>query len=113
MGSNVYFANLRARDEHSSTVQKIRRLFDAAGFDRLIARDGRTAVKLHFGEREMILLSVRFSSGRLLTGYGSAAGNRFSQIRIRCISGAGQMPWTILRLQSCTGLPMLLRAHLS
>jgi uncharacterized Fe-S center protein len=51
MGSRVYFANLRARDEHASTASKVRRLFDAAGFPDCIVPLDRIAVKLHFGER--------------------------------------------------------------
>jgi uncharacterized Fe-S center protein len=51
MSSEVYFANLRARDERSSTASKVRRLFDAAGFSGLIRKGDHTAVKLHFGER--------------------------------------------------------------
>jgi uncharacterized Fe-S center protein len=50
MSSPVYFASLRARDENSSTVAKIKRLFDCAGFASLIKRRDRTAIKLHFGE---------------------------------------------------------------
>ena len=50
MGSPVYFASLRARDEHSNTVSKVKKLFDCAGFASLISRRDRTAIKLHFGE---------------------------------------------------------------
>jgi len=49
--ADVYFANLRARSHHESKVQKIRRLFDAAGFGETIRPDDLTAVKLHVGER--------------------------------------------------------------
>lgn len=51
MGSKVYFANLRSRDEHGSTINKVRRLFDAAGFPECIGKGDKTAIKLHFGER--------------------------------------------------------------
>lgn len=51
MGSKVYFANLRSRDEQGSTINKVRKLFDAAGFPACIRKGDRTAVKLHFGER--------------------------------------------------------------
>lgn len=50
MTGQVYFANLRSRDEHSSTVAKVRMLFDRAGFASLIAQEDRTAIKIHFGE---------------------------------------------------------------
>jgi uncharacterized Fe-S center protein len=50
MRSPVYFASLRARDEKTNTVAKIRKLFDDAGFDEIIAKRDRTAIKLHFGE---------------------------------------------------------------
>lgn len=49
--ADVYFANLRARSHHESKIQKIRRLFDAAGFDRVVRPGDLTAVKLHVGER--------------------------------------------------------------
>jgi uncharacterized Fe-S center protein len=50
MGSPVYFASLRARDEKTSTVAKIKNLFEQAGFDSIIAKRDLTAIKLHFGE---------------------------------------------------------------
>jgi uncharacterized protein len=46
----VYFASLRARDPHDSTVSKVGRLFDAAGFSGCIGKNALTAIKLHFGE---------------------------------------------------------------
>jgi uncharacterized Fe-S center protein len=46
----VYFTNLRARDPRDSTVSKVGRLFDAAGFSGCIRKNGLTAIKLHFGE---------------------------------------------------------------
>jgi uncharacterized Fe-S center protein len=49
--ADVYFANLRARSHHESKVEKIRRLFDAAGFGEVVRPDDLTAVKLHAGER--------------------------------------------------------------
>lgn len=51
MPSKVYFVNLRARTDKSSKIEKIKRLFDQAGFDKLIEPGDLTAVKLHFGER--------------------------------------------------------------
>ncbi|HQN91288.1 MAG TPA: DUF362 domain-containing protein [Methanoculleus sp.] len=49
--ADVYFANLRARGPGESKIEKIRRLFDAAGFDRVVRHDDLTAIKLHVGER--------------------------------------------------------------
>jgi uncharacterized Fe-S center protein len=49
--ADVYFANLRARSHHESKSEKIRRLFDAAGFAEVVQPGDLTAVKLHAGER--------------------------------------------------------------
>ena len=49
--ADVYFAALRARGPHESKTAKIRRLFDAAGFDAAIRPGDLAAVKLHVGER--------------------------------------------------------------
>ncbi len=46
----VYFAGLRSRDEHSSTVAKVRLLFERAGFGSLFSAGDTVAIKLHFGE---------------------------------------------------------------
>jgi uncharacterized Fe-S center protein len=51
MKSAVYFTSLRAHSDHESTTAKVQRLFDRAGFVDVIAKDDRTAIKLHFGER--------------------------------------------------------------
>lgn len=50
MKSPVYFASLRAFSERESTTEKMKRLFDRAGFSGCIRPADRTAVKLHFGE---------------------------------------------------------------
>jgi uncharacterized protein len=50
MKSPVYFASLRALSENESTIAKVQRLFDHAGFTGLIAPHDKTAIKLHFGE---------------------------------------------------------------
>lgn len=50
MASSVYFANLRSRDEKTSTVAKIRALFDRADFNTLVSACDKTAIKIHFGE---------------------------------------------------------------
>ena len=49
--SDVYFAGLKARDPCQSSVEKVRALFDAAGFGECITRDALVAIKIHFGER--------------------------------------------------------------
>ncbi|HVP95161.1 MAG TPA: DUF362 domain-containing protein [Methanoregulaceae archaeon] len=46
----VYFASLRARAPYDSTVSKVGRLFDEAGFGECIGKNALTAIKLHFGE---------------------------------------------------------------
>jgi uncharacterized Fe-S center protein len=51
MNSPVYFAGLRAHSDQESTVIKVQRLFDRAGFPDIVAQHDRTALKLHFGER--------------------------------------------------------------
>ena len=51
MSSKVYFVNLRARSEKENKVNKIQKLFDAAGFKDLISKDDLTAIKVHFGEK--------------------------------------------------------------
>jgi len=51
MKSAVYFTSLRAHPDHESTTAKVQRLFDRAGFVDVVAKDDRTAIKLHFGER--------------------------------------------------------------
>jgi uncharacterized Fe-S center protein len=48
--SNVYFANLRARNENQNKVTKIRKLFDKSGFKNVLSKGDLTAVKIHFGE---------------------------------------------------------------
>ena len=47
MKSAVYFAGLRAYSDQESTMVKVQRLFDRAGFFDVVAKDDRTAVKLH------------------------------------------------------------------
>ncbi len=51
MAGTVYFANVRARTTGESKIQKVRRLFDAAGFDRVVRPADLTAIKVHVGER--------------------------------------------------------------
>jgi len=51
MKSPVYFASLREYSDQESTIIKVQRLFDRAGFSGVVAPHDRTAVKLHFGER--------------------------------------------------------------
>lgn len=51
MSSKVYFFNLRSRSDRDSKVNKVDRLFDHAGLDKVIEENDLTAIKLHFGER--------------------------------------------------------------
>ena len=51
MKSTVWFASLRARSPEESTEAKVRRLFEVAGFESCLVPRGRTAIKLHFGEK--------------------------------------------------------------
>ena len=51
MASTVYFADMRARKQDEGFLHKIGWLFNASGFDKLIAPDDLVAVKLHFGEQ--------------------------------------------------------------
>ena len=50
MTSEVYFADIRARSNQQSKAEKVKRLFDKAGFGDLITKDDLTAIKVHFGE---------------------------------------------------------------
>lgn len=51
MPSKVYFAGVRANAQHESLPQKVSKLFNAAGFGQLAAKDELIALKLHFGEK--------------------------------------------------------------
>ncbi len=51
MTSKVFFTDLKIRKDFENTLSKIRRLFDAAGFDSVVEENDLTAIKLHFGER--------------------------------------------------------------
>lgn len=51
MSSKVYFVNLRARSPRENKISKIRKLYEAAGFDDFVEKNDLTAIKLHFGER--------------------------------------------------------------
>lgn len=50
MASKVYFSDLRARNPEESTISKIQKLFDEAGFAELLGEGDLTAIKIHFGE---------------------------------------------------------------
>lgn len=50
MASNVFFADMRAK-EGLSLLDKMDRLFEMAGFEQLIKPKELVAVKVHFGER--------------------------------------------------------------
>ena len=51
MVSEVFFTDLRATNNRSSRVEKVKRLFDDAGLGDCISEKDLTAIKLHFGER--------------------------------------------------------------
>ncbi len=50
MASTVYLARLRVGKARVNTVAKIRKLFDAAGFDDIVVDGDLVPVKVHFGE---------------------------------------------------------------
>jgi uncharacterized Fe-S center protein len=50
MQSIVYFAGIRARSPEENKLNKIRKLFDAAGLGNAIRKGDLTAIKIHFGE---------------------------------------------------------------
>ncbi|MBU2490177.1 MAG: DUF362 domain-containing protein [Proteobacteria bacterium] len=50
MAADVFFARLRARKPKENKTNRIRKLFDRAGFGNLITPGDLVAVKLHFGE---------------------------------------------------------------
>jgi len=51
MSSNVYFSNFRSRIQGENKTNKIKQLFDRAGFAKFIQKGDLTAIKLHFGEK--------------------------------------------------------------
>ncbi len=50
MSRKVYFSDLRVTDSRS-LLDKIRRLAEKAGLDKVVKKRGLTAIKIHFGER--------------------------------------------------------------
>ena len=51
MASDVYFVDFTARTWKTNKINRIKELFDKAGFSALFAKKDLAAVKLHFGER--------------------------------------------------------------
>lgn len=51
MTSDVFFADLHAKDRKTNTATKVRRLFEEAGLADCIREKDLTSVKIHFGER--------------------------------------------------------------
>jgi len=51
MESRVYFAGVRTRSDKENKRNRIKKLFDAAGFNDVIRKGDITAIKLHFGEK--------------------------------------------------------------
>jgi len=49
--SKVYFAGARAQSTETSLVNKMGKLFEEAGFDKIMKEDDLVSIKLHFGER--------------------------------------------------------------
>jgi len=50
MESAVYFTNVRARSDRENKINKVKRLFDAAGMAEVASKGDLAAVKVHFGE---------------------------------------------------------------
>ncbi len=50
MPSPVYFCNARTRSHLDNKIAKVRRLAEAVGLDKIVAKEDLTAIKLHFGE---------------------------------------------------------------
>ncbi|MFZ5351915.1 MAG: DUF362 domain-containing protein, partial [Bacillota bacterium] len=51
MKSKVYFAGIHTNSKQTSLHDKIRKLFDAAGFGEIINENDIVALKVHFGEK--------------------------------------------------------------
>lgn len=49
--SRVYFSDFRSRSSKDNKINKIKKLFKAAGFQDVINEKDLTAIKLHFGEK--------------------------------------------------------------
>lgn len=49
--AKVYFADLRARTPNRNRTAKLKKLYEAAGFNAVVRKGDLTAVKVHFGER--------------------------------------------------------------
>lgn len=50
MGKEVFFIDLRVKNE-KGLLDKITRLLERAGIEKVVKKNGLTAVKIHFGER--------------------------------------------------------------
>ena len=67
--AKVYFSDLRT--DEISTLEKLRRLMKAAGFEQIDFKDKYVAVKLHFGEPG----NMAYGDGRTRTrGYAVPPG---------------------------------------
>ncbi|MCG0276359.1 MAG: DUF362 domain-containing protein [Thermosediminibacteraceae bacterium] len=49
--AKVYFYNMRAKRRSQNLPSKVAKLFDAAGFEKIIAQNDLVAIKIHFGEK--------------------------------------------------------------
>ena len=95
MKSPVYFASLVARSDQESTVAKVQRLFDAAGFSSCVQKHDRTAIKLHFGELGNDSYISPVFVRQVVEKVKRRERCRLSPTRTRCISGAGRTRLTI------------------
>ncbi len=50
MVNKVYFTDFMSRSSEDNKINKVKRLFEAAGFGKFMGQNDLTAVKLHFGE---------------------------------------------------------------
>ncbi len=51
MVSKVYFADVHAHSNSTGLLPKVKKLYDATGYGKIIEEDDIVAVKLHFGEK--------------------------------------------------------------
>ncbi|MBW1990266.1 MAG: DUF362 domain-containing protein [Deltaproteobacteria bacterium] len=77
MPAEVYFSRIRARKPKENKVNRIRRLFERAGFSALIEEGDLTAVKLHFGEMGNDTFLNPVYVRRVVDSIRAAGGNPF------------------------------------
>lgn len=92
-GSPVYFAGLRGRSKRENLPSKLGKLFEKAGFQRVVKAGGLCAVKLHFGEsgnvgyvhpvlvRALVDKVLKYGSEPFLTDTNTVySGSRFDAV---------------------------------